>query len=128
MKKTTLSAIATAMAIGLSGTAYAGVVINNPAGTLLMGINDNGSLNYGTGVTSNGGSAIAPDGSGGGPGSAGIAFKFPDGTYRDATSPGCLCEGSLPTLAALTSATRPWPQPRRRPRPAPASPACQACW
>jgi len=93
MKKTTLSAIATAMAIGLSGTAYAGVVINNPAGTLLMGINDNGSLNYGTGVTSNGGSAIAPDGSGGGPGSAGIAFKFPDGTYRDATSPGCLCEG-----------------------------------
>jgi type IV pilus assembly protein PilY1 len=91
------------MAIGLSGTAHAGVVINNPAGTLLMGINDNGSLDYGTGVTSNGGAAIAPDGSGGGFGSAGIAFKFPDGTFRDATSPGCLCEGWGVSVNGTTS-------------------------
>lgn len=84
------------MASGLmvaATTAHAGAVIYNPAGTLLMGINDNGSLNYGSGVTTNGGRGTGFDGSGGGPGSAGIAYKFPDGTWRDATSPGCLCEG-----------------------------------
>lgn len=26
-------------------------------------------------------------------GAVGLAFKFPDGTWRDATAPGCLCEG-----------------------------------
>ena len=93
MKTITLSAIATAMAIGLISTAHAGAVINNPAGTLLMGINDDGSLNYGSGITVNGGGA----------GAAGIALKFPDGSYYDATSPGCLCEGWGVSVNGTTS-------------------------
>ena len=93
MKALRLSTLGTALALAFAGNAYAGAVIFNPSGTLVMGVNDNGSLNFGVGITTNGGSDVAPDGSGGGPGSAGIGFKFTDGNYRDATAPGCLCEG-----------------------------------
>ena len=98
-----LSTLGTALALAFAGNAYAGAVIYNPAGTLVMGINDNGSLNFGSGVTTNGGSDIAADGSGGGAGSAGIGFKFADGSFRDATSPGCLCEGWGVSVNGTTS-------------------------
>ena len=48
--------------------------------TLALGINEDGSLNTQPDITSNGNAT-------------GLAFKFPDGTWRDGTSPGCLCEG-----------------------------------
>lgn len=57
-----------------------------------LGVWDFGNLNVDSGVTTNGGSSSF-NGTSTGPRSLGIAFRFPDGTLRDATSPGCLCEG-----------------------------------
>lgn len=66
------------------GAAHAGTVIyntgNEATATLALGINDDGSLN----ITE--GNITTSD-------ATGIAYKFPDGSWRDATAPGCLCEG-----------------------------------
>jgi type IV pilus assembly protein PilY1 len=90
-----LSALAAAFAAAtpfMASQALAGGVIYNTGdaatATVLMGINDEGHLNFGRDITINGGES-----GGQGPGSAGVAYKFSDGSWRDATSPGCLCEG-----------------------------------
>jgi hypothetical protein len=67
------------------GSAQAGTIIYNTGdaatATVAMGVNNDGSLNSDTGnITSNAGRT-------------GLAFKFPDGSWRDATAPGCFCEG-----------------------------------
>lgn len=68
--------------------AQAGGVIFNSSDpafqTVALGVNDTGNLNF-----------IDPafstvNGSGG---AVGLAARFPDGNFYDATSPGCLCEG-----------------------------------
>ena len=64
-----------------TGSAYAAATIVNTAGTLALGVNDLGHLNTATGNVA----VNSPR--------TGLAFKFPDGAYRDATSPGCFCEG-----------------------------------
>jgi hypothetical protein len=62
---------------------FAGGIITNGNG-LYLGVNDQGHLNFlGNPTTTNGG----------GGGALGLAYTFPDGSIRDATSPGCLCEG-----------------------------------
>lgn len=75
--------IAAACLLG-SGAAQAGTVIYNTGdaktASIALGVNDDGSLNTAPNITSN---ARA----------TGLAYKFPDGTWRDATAPGCLCEG-----------------------------------
>lgn len=66
-----------------TGAVHAAIIIN-PAGTVALGVNDDGSLNTTTGnITSN---AVA----------TGLAYNFGSSTapdWRDATAPGCLCEG-----------------------------------
>jgi hypothetical protein len=82
-----LSCLAGAVAIGMfaSTQSHAGSIIFNsldPAfQTVALGVNDEGHLNFNGGLTSNAG------------GFTGLAARFPDGTWRDATAPGCLCEG-----------------------------------
>lgn len=73
-------AIVTPMAVG---QAHAAATIINPAGTVAVGVNDEGHLN-----TSVGGVAVNTSGF-----TTGVAYKFPDGSFRDATAPGCFCEG-----------------------------------
>jgi hypothetical protein len=91
-----LSAIAAAFAAVtpfMASQAVAGGVIYNAgtaaAATVLMGINDEGHLNVASGATT--------------VGAAGVAYKFPDGSFRDATSPGCLCEGWGVSVNGATS-------------------------
>lgn len=86
-KKITFTKLATALALaGLmsAGAVQAGTVIYNTgnAGTadVALGVNDDGSLNTSPNITSNASAT-------------GLAYKFPDGSWRDATAPGCLCEG-----------------------------------
>lgn len=69
-------------AFGMNATAHAGAVITT--GDIALGVNDQGHLNFTDGVTT------TSNGSGG---AVGVAYRFPDGSLRDATSPGCLCEG-----------------------------------
>ena len=70
----------------ITQSAHANAVIFNNADpalrTLALGVNDAGNLNIfdSTFTTSNAGTT-------------GLARLFADGTWRDATSPGCLCEG-----------------------------------
>lgn len=65
--------------------AKAGVVIynnTNPSlATVALGINDAGHLNFRGGEIPGNASAM------------GLAYRFADGTLRDSTAPGCLCEG-----------------------------------
>jgi hypothetical protein len=86
-----------AIGVGLSRPAYSGAVIFNspdPAfQTVALGVNDLGHLNFSTSV-------FRPTNAS----AAGLASLFPDGTWRDATAPGCLCEGW--GLAATTSGSR----------------------
>lgn len=83
MKLTQKALTASLMAAGLlfgAGAAHAAATIIN--GNIALGVNDEGHLNTTIGTVSvNGG------------GRTGIAYKFPDGNFRDATSPGCFCEG-----------------------------------
>ena len=83
------SAISRAViALGLTAinAAYAGVVIYDTGvaatARIALGVNDDGSLNTGTGITRNGSG-----------GAVGVALKFADGLFYDGTSPGCGCEG-----------------------------------
>jgi hypothetical protein len=72
----------------ITQSAHANAVIFNNADpalrTLALGVNDAGHLNI---LDS---SFSTTNGSGG---ATGLARLFADGTWRDATSPGCLCEG-----------------------------------
>lgn len=67
------------------GAAHAGTVIYNTgvAGTasVALGVNDDGSLNVTTGNIAANADAT------------GLAYRFPNGSWQDATAPGCLCEG-----------------------------------
>lgn len=76
--------LALAMA-ALVSPAHAGVVIYNNANpslaTVALGINDAGHLNFSGGEIPMNAGAM------------GLAYRFPDGSLRDATAPGCLCEG-----------------------------------
>lgn len=81
-----IKTLALALAIGATGLtaasqAFAGATIINPAGTVALGVNDEGHLNTGTG-------SVAVNSS-----VTGLSYKFPDGSWRDATAPGCFCEG-----------------------------------
>jgi len=82
-KRTSIATIAAAAAFFFAaGAAQAAATIINPAGTVALGVNDLGHLNTSVGsVTSNAG------------GITGLAYRFADGSFRDATAPGCLCEG-----------------------------------
>lgn len=74
----------TAALLFAAGGVQAGAVIINSAQTVAMGINDDGSLNTATGsIVSNSDRT-------------GVAYNFGGVTaadWRDATSPGCYCEG-----------------------------------
>ena len=80
MTKSASPILAVALAVftlsaGVS-SARAGAVIINPAGTLALGINNDGSLNYGSG-------SVAP-----------VGLSIIDGgVLQDSSTPGCLCEG-----------------------------------
>lgn len=80
-KALTTSLIAAGLLFAASAAQAAATIIN-PAGTVALGINDEGHLN-----TSSGSVAVNTGGS------TGVAYKFPDGSFNDATAPGCLCEG-----------------------------------
>lgn len=94
------------MAAGLLltvGASQAGTIIFNTgdatSGTVALGVNDDGSLNTtdtnsGTTFTGN----LVTNSS-----VTGTAFKFPDGSWRDATSPGCFCEGWGVSVNGTTS-------------------------
>jgi hypothetical protein len=80
-----------AIAVAMSASAYStsavsGAVIYNSldpsTATVALGVNDAGHLNFNAG-TGNPANASA----------MGLAFRFPDGSFRDSTAPGCLCEG-----------------------------------
>ena len=95
----TSTQLATALfAAGLlfaAGHASAGAIIYNTGdsttATVAMGINDEGHLNLSAGsIVSNSGAT-------------GLAAKFPDGSWRDATSPGCYCEGWGVSVNGTTS-------------------------
>src|SRR6266567_843062 len=62
-------------------SAYAGAVIVNPADTVALGINSDGSLNY------SGGPLFSSNA-----GAVGLSI-ISGGSLFDATAPGCLCEG-----------------------------------
>ncbi|MBL8702833.1 MAG: PEP-CTERM sorting domain-containing protein [Alphaproteobacteria bacterium] len=82
LRTTTLAAVVAATLFGGTQAALAAATIINAAGTVALGVNDLGHLNTSVGsVAVNAG------------GVTGVAYKFSDGAFRDATSPGCLCEG-----------------------------------
>jgi len=101
---TKLRALATAIAAaGLMAWgvgANAGTIIYNTGNaataTVAMGVNDEGHLN--TTDLSQVPSNIVTNSS-----VTGLAYKFPDGTWRDATSPGCFCEGWGVSVNGTTS-------------------------
>ena len=70
-------------ALCVAAPASADVLYNTGDATtaqLVIGVNPEGHLNATPDVVAN--SSLT-----------GIAYRFPDGTFRDATSPGCFCEG-----------------------------------
>jgi len=80
------SAIAAALLLA-AGAAQAGTVIYNTGSAataaVALGVNDDGSLNTDPNITSNAGAT-------------GLSYQFGGATasdWRDATAPGCLCEG-----------------------------------
>ena len=84
-----VSALAAAMLFAAAG-AQAGATLVN--GSIALGVNDSGSLNTSSGnVTENG------------EGYTGVAYKFADDKFYDATAPGCLCEGWGVSVNGTTS-------------------------
>lgn len=63
-----------------SHQAQAGALIVNPAGTVALGVNDQGHLNFNAGVPGNASGYVG-------------VSRISGGSYLDATAPGCLCEG-----------------------------------
>jgi hypothetical protein len=92
--RTQLLALAAVSALGFGASnAFAAATIINSAGTLAMGINDLGHLNTSSGNVATNSSHT------------GISYNFgtaatPD--FRDATSPGCLCEGWGVSVGAVS--------------------------
>ena len=83
--RTLIAAAALGVGMFALGSAHASAIIYNnsdPAlATVALGVNTDGSLNLSTGnIAANAGAT-------------GLAFRFPDGSWRDATAPGCFCEG-----------------------------------
>src|SRR5690606_39270177 len=58
--------------------------------TVALGVNDDGSLNTDPNITNNASAT-------------GLAYKFADGNWYDATAPGCLCEGWGVSVNGTTS-------------------------
>ena len=81
-KKSLLATLIAGALVIASGVAHAGATIINPAGTVALGINAQGHLNTADGSITENSSGFT-----------GLAGKFADGSWRDATAPGCLCEG-----------------------------------
>lgn len=83
--RTLIAAAALGVGVFALGSAHASAIIYNnsdPAlATVALGVNTDGSLNRSAGNITSNASAT------------GLAFRFPDGSWRDATAPGCLCEG-----------------------------------
>ena len=77
-----------------AGAAQAGTVIYNTGSaataTVALGVNDDGSLNTDPNITNNASAT-------------GLAYKFADGNWYDATAPGCLCEGWGVSVNGTTS-------------------------
>ncbi len=92
--KHTTAALAIAAGMFAATGAQAGTVIYNTGsaatGTVALGVNDQGHLNTDPNITVNAGQT-------------GLAYKFPDGAWRDATSPGCYCEGWGVSVNGTTS-------------------------
>lgn len=84
MKKLLQLSTLSAALLFAAASAHAGTVIYNTGNaataTVALGVNDEGSLNTSPNITANASAT-------------GLAYKFPDGSWQDATSPGCLCEG-----------------------------------
>jgi type IV pilus assembly protein PilY1 len=80
MKKLLVASLG--LVLAAAGPSFAGAVLSNGSG-IKIGVNDEGHLNYSDGTPPQNSSAW------------GVAYDFAgDGTdYRDATSPGCWCEG-----------------------------------
>lgn len=91
IKKTVLASLLAAGLLSLAGQVHAAATIVNTSGTVALGVNDEGHLN-----TSTGNVAVNS-------GATGLSYKFPDGSFRDATSPGCLCEGWGVSVNGTTS-------------------------
>lgn len=91
IKKTALASLLAAGLLSLAGQVHAAATIINTSGTVALGVNDLGHLN-----TSVGNVAVNS-------GATGLSYKFPDGSFRDATSPGCLCEGWGVSVNGVTS-------------------------
>jgi type IV pilus assembly protein PilY1 len=89
MKKTTfnktMQLLCITAGLAVSSSAMAGAVIfntgNAATATVALGVNELGHLN-----TTTGNVAVNA-------GATGVAYKMADGSFYDATSPGCLCEG-----------------------------------
>lgn len=91
--RTRVLALAAVAALGsAAGNAMAAATIVNTAGTVALGVNDLGNLNTTVG-------SVAVNASG----YTGLAYKFADGNFRDATAPGCLCEGWGVSVNGTTS-------------------------
>jgi type IV pilus assembly protein PilY1 len=85
LHRSVLAAAVAAIGVFTLGSAQAGTIIYNTGNaataTVALGVNNDGSLNSSDpSITSNASAT-------------GLAFRFPDGSWRDATAPGCLCEG-----------------------------------
>lgn len=91
LKKTVLASLLAVGLLGLAGQAHAAATIINTSGTVALGVNDLGHLNTATGN-------VAVNSS-----RTGLSYKFPDGSFRDATSPGCFCEGWGVSVNGTTS-------------------------
>ena len=98
VRKATVLALIGGAALGVGATASADVLYNTgvaATATIAIGVNAQGHLNATPGVVANSTRT-------------GIAYKFADGAFRDATSPGCFCEGwgvSAGTPAGSVAAT-----------------------
>lgn len=84
INKKILAACIAAMGMLASAGAHAGATLIN--GNIALGVNDDGSLN-----TTDGG--VVVNGGYFNDNTTGVAYKFSDGSFYDATSPGCYCEG-----------------------------------
>ena len=79
INKKILAACIAAMGMLASAGAHAGATLIN--GDIALGVNDDGSLNTYSGT-------VAVNSA-----TTGVSYRFSDGRFYDATSPGCYCEG-----------------------------------
>ena len=83
LRRTISAAVLSGAALCVAAPASAAVIYNTgnaATATVALGINDAAHLNAAPNITANASAT-------------GLAYKFSDGTWRDATAPGCLCEG-----------------------------------